>query len=385
MKIAFDGQFFLKGNKTGIAWCAENVMLEIGKRQAVEKQVNFFDLGYGARQKAALQKFRDCGYEMGCCNWFHDVIYRRIWNAFPIHYGFFFRKKADVSVFFNFVVPPGVRGKSLAVVHDMAYVACPDTVRNKTRRFLEKSMEKSCKRADKIITISEFSKSEIVKYLEVPEEKIEVVPNGVDTERFRFDISEEAVEVAKEKYAIKGSYILYLGTIEPRKNVQKLIQAYALLKKEFPAAPQLILAGGRGWFSEGIYGQAEESGVKEYVRFLGYVADDDVPILLKGAEIFVFPSLYEGFGMPVLEAMACGTPVLTSNVASLPEVAGDAAVLVNPYDTKGIKQGMAELLQNSELRQQCREAGLARVQEYSWKKTADRYLEICEKAVQESI
>lgn len=378
MKIAFDGQFFLKGNKTGVAWCAENVMLGVGRRKDVEKQINFFGLGYNEEQKAEAEKYRDEGYKIECCSWFHDVIYRLIWNYIPVPYRFFFKKKADVFVFFNFIVPPGVSGKTIAVVHDMAYRAYPETVRKKTRHFLESSMGKSCKRATKVITISEFSKSEILKYISIAADKIAVIPLGVDTHRFYPDYKRESIEQVKEKYHIGESYILYLGTIEPRKNIQKLVQAYAMLKKRCASVPPLILAGGKGWLCDDIYASVEELGLTDCIKFLGYVPDEDAPHLLCGAHLFVFPSLYEGFGLPVLEAMACGTPVVTSNVSSLPEIAHDAAVLVDPNDAGDIMQGMFELLHDEGVRKKYIEAGFERVKEYTWERTVDKYLEVCQ-------
>lgn len=378
MKVAFDGQFFLKGNKTGVAWCAENVMLEVGKRQDIEKQINYFGLGYNVQQRAQADKFNVSGYAVKCCGWFHDVIYRMIWNYIPIPYKFFFGKKADVSIFFNFIVPPGVSGGTIAVVHDMAYKSYPETVRTKTKCFLESSMEKSCRRATRIITISEFSKSEIIRYMSIAEDKISVVPLGVDIQRFHTGYPKEVIEETKRKYCIFGKYILYLGTIEPRKNIQKLVQAYAVLKKEREFVPPLILAGGKGWLCDEIYASVKELDLEDSVKFLGYVSDEDAPRLLCGADLFVFPSLYEGFGLPVLEAMACGVPVVTSNISSLPEIAHEAAILVNPNDTSAIMQGMDKLIQDENLRQKYIEAGLKRAQEYTWKKTADRYIEICE-------
>lgn len=387
MKLAFDGQFFLKGDKTGVAWCAENVMMDIGRREDVGKQINFFGMGYSSGQRSNAEKYAAHNYDVCCCKWFHDVVYRMIWNYIPLPYCVFFGKDADVSIFFNFIVPPGVKGKAIAVVHDMAYKAYPETVRKRTRRFLEGSMVKSCKRADHIITVSEFSKRELMKYIPIEEDKISVVSEGVDFDRFHSNYSEGEIEQTKKKYNINGKYILYLGTIEPRKNIKRLIEAYALLrqdKRDHFQLPQLILAGGKGWLCDEIYDSVGSLHLDDCVKFLGYVPDDDVPKLLCGAEMFVFPSLYEGFGLPILEAMACGVPVVAADAASLPEVAQDAAVLVDPMDVQCMKDGMAVLLENEIMRNNLKSAGIEHVKKFAWEKTASRYIEICEELLKKT-
>lgn len=377
VRIAFDGQLFLKGDKTGVGWCAESMMKCIGRYREVEKQLNYFSLGYTKESRAALQPLQELGYELTACGWFHDAAYRMIWNDIRIPYSCFFGKKPDITVFFNFIVPPGVHGRTIAFVHDMAYQAFPDTVRKKTRHYLEGSMEKSCQRADKIIVISEFTRMELQKYLSVPEDKIEVIPLGVDRSRFHPFYSGREIEDAKARYGIASAYLLYIGTIEPRKNIERLLRAYALLKMKTKQVPELVLAGKKGWLYQDIFRTVEELGLADCVRFTGYVADGDLPRLLCGAQAFVFPSVYEGFGLPILEAMACGVPVVTSDTASMPETAGDAAVLADPTDPGSICDAMLMLLQDAEQRHKLSEAGLKRARRYTWEKAADRFLEVC--------
>ena len=218
-------------------------------------------------------------------------------------------------------MPPGVRGKSVTVIHNMAYMAYPETVNKKTRNWLRLTMKGSCRRADAVVTVSEFSKREIIRYLGVSPEKITVVYNGVDLGFYRSDYGEDQVEQAKKRYHIAGEYFLYLGTLEPRKNVERIIEAYALLKEEGDVQlPFLVIAGGKGWLYETIFERVKELDLENQIIFTGYVAEPDVPLLMNGAKAFLFPSLYEGFGIPPIEAMACGTAVITSNAASLPEV-----------------------------------------------------------------
>lgn len=383
MNIGFDGQFFLKGEKTGIAWSADRVIKHMKGISDIHKQIFCFGLGYNSRKKTQVYNYEEYGCSIRMCNWFHDVIYRTVWNFIPIPYSLFFGKSADVTVFFNFIVPPGVNGKTIAVVHDMAYRTYPETVRGKTKKILERAMEKSCQRADKIITISEFSKKEILKYFSIPESKIEVVPWGVETKVYHDRYSADNIENVKNHYAISGDYILYLGTIEPRKNIERLIRAYSLLNEKDPGVPILVLAGQKGWYYDEIFGAIEELHLEEKVKFLGYVPEADVPVLLCGAKMFVFPSLYEGFGLPPLEAMACGTPVVTSDAASLPEIAKDAAVLVDPFSIESIANGMDMLITNNDLREKVVKAGLERAKMYRWEKSAERIEHVCRELVKE--
>lgn len=368
MKIAFDSQLFLKGNKTGIAWCADNVIREMAKLPEYECQCDFFALGHDEKQIDNVRVYEKLGVKLNPCKWFNNVIYKLIWPIIPIPYSWFFGKDRDVTIFFNFIVPPGVKGKKVAVVHDMAYKACPETVNTKTRKWLELTLKKSCDRADLIVTVSEFSKKEIIKYLGVPEEKIIVMPNGVDLDLYHPNYPEEEVSRCKEKYHIDREYFLYLGTLEPRKNLVNLVKAYGLLKDELKEnAPKLVLAGGKGWYYESIFETVEELGLKQDVIFTGYVPEEDVPLLMNGAKAFVFPSLYEGFGMPPLEAMACGTPVIVSNTTSLPEVVGDAGVLVDPEDVEGIAKKLKSIEYSTVKK------GILRSKQYAWKFTIKNF------------
>lgn len=295
-----------------------------------------------------------------------------MWNFIPVPYSFFFREKADATIFFNYAIPPGVKGRKIAFIHDMAYIACPETVRARTRNFLNLSMKRTCLRADKIVTISEFSKREIMKYLPVSEEKIEVISLGVDERRFHTGYTTEQKQKIVKKYRIPELYFLFLGTIEPRKNLERLICAYALLCKENDSVPHLVLAGRKGWLCESIFAAVKNLNLEGKIHFLGYVASEDLPVLLSGAELFLFPSLYEGFGLPILEAMACGVPVVTSNVASLPEVAGNAAVLVSPLEISSIKEGISLAFGDSKVRERLVSEGLEQVKKFSWEETAKK-------------
>lgn len=373
MKIGFKSQLFLKGNKTGIAWYAENIIKELLKDSKNEYQCDYFSLHYDKDKIEEVEKFKEQGAAMNPCIWFHDVLYKLIWPFISIPYRWFFGKKTDITQFFNYVVPPGVKGKKVTCVYDMAYRVYPETVRTKTRKWLQLTLEQSCERADAIVTISEFSKSQIMKYLHIDADKIWVAPCGVDREIYNLHGTLEQKEAIKAKYSIEGEYFLYLGTLEPRKNVERLIEAYSLLVHD-PSIKEniakLVLAGGKGWLYETIFQKVHELKLEDKVIFTGYIAETDKPILMQGAKAFLFLSLYEGFGMPPLEAMACGTPVMVSNVSSLPEVVGDAALLANPYSPESIAEGLRRLIQDDKLRTELSRKGSIRADEFNWVNSA---------------
>lgn len=213
-------------------------------------------------------------------------------------------------------------------------------------------------------------------YLNVPEKKITVIPNAVDHTVYHTGYSSRQVKKALEKYGIRTEYILYLGTIEPRKNLERLIGAYERLCLERKQVPQLVLAGRKGWLCDGIYEKARKSDCRSRILFTGYVSQKDSPLLMSGAKIFVFPSLYEGFGMPLLEAMACGAPVITSDRASLPEVAGEAGLIVDPENEKELCGAMRRLLEDDVYRKRLRMLGIEHAKKYTWKKSAAMLMDV---------
>lgn len=385
MRIAFEAELFLNGNKTGIPWCADNLIRELAKDPDKELEANCFVRGCEKEMIAHIEEYKACGVRMNLVDRIKAWHFKLLWPFLPICYRWFFGKRADITLFFNFIVPRGVGGKTVAVVHDMAYLACPETVRKKTKNWLKLTMPGSCRRADAILTVSEFSKQELIKYLHVPAEKITVMPNGVDLEQFRPDIPEEEVARVREQYQLPKEYFLYLGTLEPRKNIERIIEAYGEYVKTADKPPALVLAGGKGWLYDSIFARVKELQLEEQVIFTGYVDAGSVAPMMKGARIFLFPSLYEGFGMPPLEAMACGTPVITSNTSSLPEVVGDAGILVDPLSTTEIREAMARLAEDDALCRELSERGLKRASQFTWKHSADCVRPVLEKLAGEII
>ncbi len=377
MKIAFESQLFLKGNKTGIPWFADNIIRELAQMPQCECQCDYFSAGCSTEQLMEVEKYKELGIAMNPCSWFKSVAYKLLWPVIHLPYNWFFGNDREITQFFNFVVPPGVSGKKVTVIHDMAYMAYPETVNKKTKNWLSLTLKGSCRRADAIVTVSEFSKGEIVRYLGVKPEKITVVYNGVNLDLYHPNYKEEQINEVKRRYQICDEYFLYLGTLEPRKNVERMIEAFALLKKaNHKMALQLVIAGGKGWLYESIFRRVKEFELEKDIIFTGYVAEKEVPVLMSGAMAFLFPSLYEGFGIPPIEAMACGTPVITSNAASLPEVVGSAALTVDPYQIEALAEAMHRIAVDEGLRSNLRTLGLEQAKKYTWKNAADALIKL---------
>ena len=376
MRITFDAVPICSDKMSGIGWC------ELGQTRAVaelypgnEYEYSFFTSGDNERMKRVKSL---AGKRIGLnTSRFSGYLYRAATTFLPIPYSLFFGRRSDITHFFNYIVPPFVHGKKVVTVHDMVYKAFPETVRGRTRFMLESGLKRSMKRADIIVTDSEFSKSEIIRYFPQHRDKIRVVPCGVDLEKFRPCEDPGRISAVKESLGIEGDYFLYLGTIEPRKNLERLIAAYAaFLKKAGAEAPKLVLAGGKGWLDSGIYSRVEKLGLTDTVIFTKYVPSEDMTPLMCGATAFVFPSLYEGFGMPPLEAMACGVPVLTTAEASLPEVTGKCAVICDAYDIKSIAQGLYRLCTDEALRKELSLKGRERAKGFTWERSAGMLMDI---------
>lgn len=306
----------------------------------------------------------------------HYGIYRRIWHLIPfIHYGAFFGVDADIYHFFNYVAPPYVKGKVVITVYDMVYKLFPETMERSNYKKLDRNLKQSCKRADRIITISENSKREIQEYLDVDSSKIDIiypaVDHGVYTRKDR-----SGVDKILAKYSIPEDYFLYLGTLEPRKNIETIIESFKIFKDRYNSDHTLVIAGKKGWMYDKIFSMVDRYNLEGDVVFPGYVAEEDKPYLYSGARAFIFPSLYEGFGMPPLESMACGTPVIASNTSSLPEVVGDGGFLVDPHDIEAICDCMYHLAFDDILHRQLSKGGVEYSKTFSWQQSAKELLDI---------
>ncbi len=367
MNIAFDALPLL-GRLTGVGYCEAGQVQELIRQHPQDRYTfNYFSIR-GHDELLAPYLAPNAGIRRAA---FHGYAYRLLSSFLPLPYSAFFGKKNDITHFFNYIVPPHVGGKTVVTVHDMAYLSCGETVRDRTRRMLEVGLETSMERADRIIAPSDFSRREIIRYFPRFEGKIRVVPCGVDKARFHPVTDAAALRDVRTRYGLGEQYFLYLGTIEPRKNLEMLIKAYYQFAMAHRTAPQLVLAGGKGWLYDSIFEQVQQLHLDKQIIFTEYVEDKDICAMMSGALAFVFPSLYEGFGIPPLEAMACGTPVLVSDAASLPEVTSTAAVIVRPDDAGSIAEGLHALYTDAALRERLRMQGMARAEQLSWRHSAE--------------
>jgi glycosyltransferase involved in cell wall biosynthesis len=277
----------------------------------------------------------------------------------------------------NFFLPPFLPCHGVVVVHDLSFRAHPDYFPRPGAWYMRWLTGLAIRQARQVLTVSDFSRQELYHfYPEVDRSKVAVVSNGVGAE-FQ-PLSEIAAtqpdRAVLARYGINSPYILALGNIHPRKNLRRLLEAYIRLKEQRSSLPAMVWAGLPRWDSSELLAQAGAAGV----MMTGFVAQPDLPVLYRQALMLVYPSLYEGFGLPPLEAMACGAPVITSNTTSLPEVVAEAALTINPRDVDELAAAMARLLDDPALRQQLQRAGFERAREFTWTRTAQRLLALLE-------
>ena len=278
----------------------------------------------------------------------------------------------------DFVLPPTLPStRTVLTVHDLTFIRDPESAFPRLRRYLNRVVPRSVARAVHVLADSVATKNDVVELFGTQPDKITVLYGGVDA-RFASVQEPDRLAAVRARYGIgQGPFILGIGTIQPRKNYRRLIQAFADLN---PSASglQLVIAGGKGWMYDQIFAEVKQLGLEGHVIFPGFVDDDDLPALYSAAEMLAYPSIYEGFGLPILEAMACGTPVVTSRTSSLPELAGDAALLVEPTDVAAIADAMRRLRQDAGLRSQLVAQGFGQARKFTWEKAAHQLLSVYE-------
>jgi glycosyltransferase involved in cell wall biosynthesis len=291
------------------------------------------------------------------------------------------RERPDVFHAPHYVLPPATRCRSVVTIHDCIHLMFPQYLRNRAAYvYARASMWSAAHQAHRILTVSEASKRDIIHFFNVPPEKIVVVYNAIE-ERFALTPSDDAIARVRERYQLNHKFVLYVGTIKPHKNLVRLIEAFAELRRRGFDELKLLIIGDEIAKVPALRRAVHSHKLHKHVRFLGYLEDETLASLYRLASVFVFPSLYEGFGLPPLEAMASGTPVVTSNVSSMPEVTGDAAVLVDPYNVESIVEGIARVLNDPALAAELGRKGMARAREFSWERSVARtrqvYQEVC--------
>jgi glycosyltransferase involved in cell wall biosynthesis len=294
------------------------------------------------------------------------------------------REHADLFHAPHYVLPPLINCRSVVTIHDTIHLMFPQYLPGRLAYgYARTSLWIATRRSNRILTVSETSKSDILRRFRVPADKVTVIYNAID-ERLSQEPPEEAFERVRIRYQLRDPFALYVGNIKPHKNLERLIDAFDRLRRQ-PGydSLKLVIIGDEISRYQGLRRAVHHYKLHKHVRFFGFVPVDTLSVLYRLASVFVFPSLYEGFGLPPLEAMASGTPVVTSNVSSLPEVVGDAAILVDPYDPDSIADGMKQVLAEADLRAELVKRGLAEVREYSWESSVARTREVYEEVMQE--
>jgi glycosyltransferase involved in cell wall biosynthesis len=380
VRIAIDARPAVFPHPTGIGVYAEHLIRRMPALDPGSTYLAWY-LNAGDRLRPRRRYFADAGLpnlrERGTpipARWF--AISSERWDLPRLGW----LARFDVLFAPNFVPPPTRSTHVVLTVHDLAFRLMPETAPQSTRRWLA-SLDRSLRRAAAVIAVSETTKRDLVQLYDLAEGRITVIPHGVDQEVYRPQPQAE-IDRVRRAFGIDGPYLLSLGGIEPRKNLPRLLEAFGSLRSDV----RLVVAGaGVEWNPEGsdlLRGalDALPEDARRRVTLTGYVSEPDKVALLAGAELLAYPSLYEGFGLPVLEAMACGTPVVTSNGSALPEVAGDAAVLIDPTETGALRDALARVLVDTALRDRLRAAGRDRAGAFTWDASAARTVEVLHRA-----
>lgn len=356
MIIGIDGNEANVEKKVGISEFAYRILTELHKKKDIQ-----FEIYLKSKPNSEMPPENQ--------NWRYKVFGpKKFWTQFALPLSLFkTQQKPDVFFSPTHYAPRFSPVPTVIAIMDISYVFYPETFKKRDLRQLNSWTGYSVKKARKVITISQSSKNDIIKHYKVPDSKVDVVYPGIK------NLMKSNKKLDLSTWGIKEDYILFVSTLQPRKNIERLIEAFSKLKKD---NLQLVIVGKRGWLYEDILAAPKKFGVEKEVVFLDFVSDEDLPVLYENAQCFVMPSLYEGFGLPILEAMKYDCPVVTSNVSSLPEVGGDAALYFDPYNTDEIKEKIEKVLTDAKLRKTMIEKGREQVKKFNWEKSAEKVLSI---------
>lgn len=311
-----------------------------------------------------------------------NILWYRL--RFPLNANYF-TGSVDLYHGLDFVLPPlSNKIRKIVTVYDLAFLEHPETAVPSLAAYLNKVVPDAVERADAVAAISHTTKQALVTHYGAPADKITVIPCGVGAQ-FQRVTDQALLEATRNKFDLPGPFILSVGTLEPRKNHLGLIKAFAEALQSYHGEVTLAIAGGKGWMYEETLRTVSELKLEKKVRFLGRVSELELITLYSLADVFAFPSFFEGFGIPPLEAMACGAPVITSNTSSLPEAVGDAALLVDPHDTSAIAGALTHLLRDEQLRADLRQKGYQQVQRYTWTRAAAKMLAVYQQVLQGAV
>lgn len=380
MYIGIDASRGVAGVRTGTEHYSANLLRELARLPAA--QAHRFTCYVNSTEQDPRTLF---GFDLPAHFRLRPIPFPRLWTHLRLS-GEMLHRPPRVLFVPAHVVPPIHPRRSVVTIHDLGYLYYPQAHTHFSRLYLHWSTIYSARVARRIIAVSSATARDLQGRYRVPAAKIRVVLHGVDP-AFRRVADSATIREAGARYGLDEArpYVLFVGTLQPRKNLALLIEAFARLRAGWDAAaagpaPRLALGGKKGWLYDSLFAQVQSLGLADEVRFLGYVADADLPVLISGATVAVLPSLYEGFGLPALEALACGTPLLAADASALPEITGDAALLIDPYDPDAWAAGLRRVLTDPDLRADLTRRGPARAAGFTWARTAAETLRVLEEA-----
>ena len=358
MKIAVNTRHLLTDRLEGVGIVTDEVMKRIALSHPEDQLLYYFDRPYDRRFIHADNVTPKHLFPVT-----RLPVLIRYWLNHPVRKNVV---KENAQVFFSpdGFIPLGMSIPKVSMVHDVAFLRYPEHLQPRIRAFYKKWMPRYLAYTDHIITVSEFSKNELIAGYHLRPEKVSVVYNGI-TDIYK-PLDAPCRESARKQFANGHPYFVYLGAIHPRKNIIHLVKAFEMFKSETPGDHQLVLAGRASWHTEEVFKAIESSRFRSAIHLPGYIPTSEAVRLVGGAEAMIYPSVYEGFGLPLVEAMACGVPVLCSHVSSLPEVAGDAALLFDPLDASAIASQMKKLTTDEALKTKMIRLGFERCNHFSW-------------------
>ncbi len=376
MRIGFNG-IVIQEKNSGAKECFVNFLDSVPQLDSDHEFVIYLarELGQEYFQRFAWAK-------CVCTPLSSEIAYQRVLRGLLYWRGRLSEDNVDLFHTTYYPIPPLVDKKTILTVHDVRLMRFPETYSRSRYWFLKLAVPYSVKRADKIIADSDFTKEELVKLLGVPREKIAVVHPGANP-RFKPIRDQTSLKRVTAKLSLPDRFVLFVGHLEPRKNLARLVEAFSILKSKTKLPHKLVILGRESWGYKPVLEAAERHNECSDIVFTGYVDEDDLPLVYNLADALALPSLYEGFGLPLLEAMACGVPVVTSKVSSLPEVAGKAAILVDPYNVEEIADGLVAALGDEALRRALINKGLARAKKFRWEEAAAQIIHVYEEVISE--
>jgi glycosyltransferase involved in cell wall biosynthesis len=360
--VSFSGTY----RQAGVSKYTELLINNLGEIDSSNEYLIYFGNGPHPPEFAAAPNFRLVQSRLNT----EEPLIRIAWEQFIAPFRLLWDRPALLHCPVN-VMPLLALPRTVITIHDLGFMRFPERYKKAKRLYLHALTALSAKRAKHLITPSEAIRQEVIELLKIPPERVTAIAEGV-SEHFKPYPTEEVAQFRREK-GLPAKFVLYVGTLEPRKNIPALIKAFAQWRSENPTEAEgvrLVLGGAKGWFYEEIFRLVEQLGLSEVVDFPGYLREADLPLWYNSARCFVYPSVYEGFGLPPLEAMACGCPVITSDTSSIPEVVGEAGILVKPDDVAALTAALNRLLTDETAWTAYRAKGLAQAARFTWQEAA---------------